>query len=323
MFIAKTRILCAAVLAMLTAGACGQPVPAEFVHNRIYVVAKLPDGSPLRFATDSGGGWNAIDAAAAGKLGLVSIGEMEVEGRKRPVFGFPEALKRAGIPAPSRDPWFDGRLVMADKREMMGADGFLGTRWFAERIWRIDYPKQTLTVEPEWKPMAGERTMPMGFQTDSGGQRALNFPRVTITVDDRPIDVLLDTGATATLTEAAAAEFKLKPGTQVATSFVVRSIYDEWRKRHPDWKVIERADALGGGTFPMIEVPRVTMAGISFGPVWFTMRRDMDFREWMSQSMDQPIDGAIGGSGLQYLHLVLDYPRALAHVSVGLGATLK
>ena len=64
----------------------------------------------------------------------------------------------------------------------------------------------------------------------------------------------------------------------------------------------------------MIEVPQVTIAGLSVGPVWFTQRPDAAFREWMSQMMDKPVDEAIGGSALKYLRVVLDYPGKTAYI---------
>ena len=65
----------------------------------------------------------------------------------------------------------------------------------------------------------------------------------------------------------------------------------------------------------MIEVPRVTVAGFTVGPVRFARRPDFNFAQWMSSMMDKPIVGAFGGSGLQYFRLVLDYPRATAWVT--------
>ncbi|HEY9066315.1 MAG TPA: hypothetical protein VIO33_15120, partial [Burkholderiaceae bacterium] len=64
---------------------------------------------------------------------------------------------------------------------------------------------------------------------------------------------------------------------------------------------------------PMIEVPRITVGGQTVGPVWFTQRSDANFREWMSQWMDKPIDGALGGSALKYFRVIVDYPGSAAY----------
>jgi len=153
----------------------------------------------------------------------------------------------------------------------------------------------------------GFQEIPMGFATDNG-QRALNFPRITMTVDGQDIDMLLDTGASAKLTPTAASALGFEAGMEVGTSFVIRSIFDQWKAAHPQWRTILAADARGG--FPMIEVPAVRLGGIDVGPVWFTLRPDPNFLEFMSQMTDAPVCGALGGSALKYLRVVLDYPGA-------------
>lgn len=62
----------------------------------------------------------------------------------------------------------------------------------------------------------------------------------------------------------------------------------------------------------MIEVPTVSVAGHSIGPVWFTRRADKNFHEFMSQWMDRKVDGAIGGNALRYFRITIDYPNAVA-----------
>lgn len=62
----------------------------------------------------------------------------------------------------------------------------------------------------------------------------------------------------------------------------------------------------------MIEVPRIIVAGLASGPVWFTVRPDANFSTYMSKWMDRPIVGALGGSGLRYFRVVADYPHERA-----------
>jgi hypothetical protein len=62
----------------------------------------------------------------------------------------------------------------------------------------------------------------------------------------------------------------------------------------------------------MIEVPHVTVAGFTVGPVWFAQKPDANFSGIMSPMMDKPVQGAFGGSGLRYFRIVLDYPKAMA-----------
>jgi hypothetical protein len=311
----------AVVLACLVASVAAQDLPAQFEHDRIHLTVTAPDRSSVRFYTDSGGGWNAIGKTAFERLRLRAVGQVDGPGGKLDVVEFPAWVAHAGVPVPAADePWLEGRLAVVPDQEMLGDDGFLGTRWFAGRVWKIDYPRQSFSVLPKFTPAAEDRPLALGFPTDENGKRELDFPRVEIVVDGKPIDVLLDTGATATLTEASAAAFQLKPGTRIGTSFVGKSIFEEWRKVHPSWRVVEAADTLMGHVFPMIEVPEVSLAGVRFGPVWFTLRPDANF-ERMSDSMDKQIHGAIGGSGLKYLRIVLDHPGAMAYVQKPVGGS--
>jgi hypothetical protein len=125
--------------------------------------------------------------------------------------------------------------------------------------------------------------------------------------------MLLDTGAMIRLTADAAPAFDVAPGTIVGGGFIMKAVFDEWHAKHPDWRVIEHGEAAPSGDGnAMIEVPRVTVAGFTVGPVWFARRRDTNFTEMMSSMTDKPVVGAFGGSGLQYFRLVLDYPRSSA-----------
>jgi len=117
------------------------------------------------------------------------------------------------------------------------------------------------------------------------------------------------------LTADGASAFHVDPGTIVGGGFIMKALFDEWHAKHPDWRVIEHGEAIGGAGNAMIEVPRVTIAGFAVGPVWFARRADVNFAQWMSSMMDKPIVGAFGGSGLQYFRLVLDYPHATAWIA--------
>ncbi|HKX42612.1 MAG TPA: hypothetical protein VJO99_15760 [Burkholderiaceae bacterium] len=291
-------------------------VPAEFRHDRIFVVAKTPDGTPVSFYTDSGGGFNAIRSSVAQRLGLVVQTEVDGDSGKTIRWTrYPAFMARSGIPRPPWEPGLKGRLVVTDE-DLFEVDGFLGGRWFGGRVWAIDYPASSLSMlPPGWKKPAdlAERRVPLGFHTNAHGRRDTHFPRITMVVDGEPLDMLLDTGATAQLTESSGTAYGLAAGTRVAASFITKSTFDKWASRHPDWKKVERADMGTGKAFPMIEVPRITVGAQTVGPVWFTQRPDAEFREWMSQWMDKPIEGAIGGSALKHFRVVIDYPGSAAY----------
>jgi len=88
------------------------------------------------------------------------------------------------------------------------------------------------------------------------------------------------------------------------------AIFDGWRKAHPDWPFVEKAEARTGAD--MIRVPLVEVAGQKVGPVWFTRRPDKAFDEFMSSMTDAPVVGALGGSGLRYFKITVDYTRRVA-----------
>jgi hypothetical protein len=157
---------------------------------------------------------------------------------------------------------------------------------------------------------AGHRVS-LGFKTDKDGQRLLNFPRIAATVDGETLDLLFDTGATVVLSPEALAKLGDKGPALRGTSFIAAVHFDAWRQKHPDWRVVENAD-LGVKGEPMIEVPAVTVAGYTVGPVWFTRRPDPNFHQGMSQYMDRQVEGALGGSALRFFRVTVDYPNAVA-----------
>jgi hypothetical protein len=301
------------VLLGLAGTALAQKLPAEFDHNRIRLAVPAPDGSTLHFTTDSGGGWNAIMRPAARRLKLPHVGTAPDDQHPLPLVAFPDFMVQAGVPAPlADDPYLQGKLIEADDAPWIEQDGFLGSRWFAGHVWRIDYGRHEMVAGKLATPAPGDHAVPLGFQVDEAGRRSTNFGRITVRIDDQDIDMLLDTGATARLTDESAAILKAPAGAFVGSSFIVKSQLDQWHAKHPEWRYIERGDAIGPRPLPMIEVPRVTVAGWTVGPVWFAEKPDANFAAWMSSMMDQPIRGAFGGAGLQYFRIVIDYPKAVA-----------
>lgn len=129
-------------------------------------------------------------------------------------------------------------------------------------------------------------------------------------IDGTDVPLLLDTGAETYLTTAALAALNDGGPQFRATSMIVASLFDAWHKKHPDWRVIE--DAQTTTHSPMIEVPRVDIAGVAVGPVWFTKRGDDAFHKFMSGMMAAQVEGALGGNALGHFRMTIDYPRAMA-----------
>jgi len=287
----------------------GMEVPSEFVHDQVWVTPQL-GGQQLRFFTDTGGGWNAISAGAARRHGMKIIEEGS-GGEPVRLVAFPAFDQGAGIPAPP-DHFRAGRLILGDDEQLAHKDGFLGARWFADGIWEFDYPAQRLRKLNHAPDMATECTVKLGFQMDDNGKRTMHFPSMQATIDGELLDVLLDTGATATLTERSAEVFKLPAGTPVATSFIEHEVFERWIQRHPEWRVVDEGDRKGEALWRMIEVSAIEIAGQTVGPVWFSEQPPGAFQKYMASMMDRPTWGALGGSALKYFRIVVDYPAARA-----------
>ena len=287
-------LISALALPAFAAGPEVERLPAEFVHDQIWLVPKV-QGRELRFFTDTGGGWNAISQKAVARLGLT--GEtIDVDGKPATLVEFPTFDSGQGLPAAPLH-FMEGRLMVTDSAQLHAdRDGFLGGRWFADGIWDFDYPRQRLSKLAS-APSAGT-PVPLGFQINAKGERSTHFPSIAVQVDGETLDMLFDTGATATLTEESGPVFGLPAGTPIGTSFIEKEVFDRWVAKHPDWRVLERADDKGDLPRRMIEVPGIVIAGHRTGPVWFAEQPPGAFQRYMASMM--------------YFRVVVDYPAATA-----------
>jgi hypothetical protein len=289
-------------------------LPTRYAEHRFYVEPVTLDGTKLEFFTDTGGGLFILSEAAE-RLGL-PVANLGGEGEERfLVTVLPEFRPEAWIPLPlarqGRIPlWSPSAGEQASSK--FTSDGMLGQDWFGGRTWTFDYPGRGLLLHPEGEVVEenAEHTVSLGFKTGDDGQRELNFPRIEVDVDGVTLDLLFDTGATTFLTADALTALKDGGAAERATSFITASTFEEWKRKHPGWRVIEEAETTTGE--PMIEVPSLTVAGHTVGPVWFTRRPDKNFHEFMSRFMDRKVEGALGGNSLRSFRVTVDYPRALA-----------
>lgn len=298
-----------------------QPLVAHFVEDRVLVDAPLAAGGHLRFFTDSGGG-NAtrLLQGATERLKLPtrapSQAELDELGRVPPdtrLLVGPLPLAPSAFPPPPELALVVTNLIGL-KDEPADSDGMLGNTWFAGHVWTWNYVAGTLALEPaDWSPPTGAQVVPIGLRPADGDGPALAFARIEVTIAGTPTSMLLDTGATTILTPEAAQRLG---GPRVrSTSMIVASVIAAWRQAHPEWRVIEHAQA--GTDSRMIEVPDVRIAGFQVGPVWFTERPDYNFKSLMSRMTDQPILGAIGGNAFHTLTMTIDYPHARAAFARG------
>ncbi|HEX5123355.1 MAG TPA: hypothetical protein VFV97_08905 [Rhodanobacteraceae bacterium] len=302
-----TTTLLLLVLAM--PAATGPTVlPAKFEADLVRVMPQTRDGKTITFYTDSGGGLFLTDAAVK-RLGLTP--ETQKAEGSEPAMDFvhlPAFEPNAAIPPPLAN---DGRIgVMPSAMAVKNGfteDGMLGEAWFGGRVWTWDYPAGRLVLEGSgWKPDASATRVPIGLKKGE-----TNFPRISIRVDGEAFDVLLDTGAMTTLKPDALATLGDKGPALRATSMIVDSRFSAWKKKHPDWRVIEAAQDKTNSA--MIEVPLVEIGGANVGPVWFTWRPDKNFHDYMSGMMDGKVEGAIGGNALSHFVMTVDYPGGAAY----------
>ncbi|HET7563347.1 MAG TPA: hypothetical protein VFJ96_00025 [Gemmatimonadaceae bacterium] len=294
-------------------------LPTHYDEGRFFVRPVTASGDTLDLYTDTGGGlW--LTGAVADSLKLPKQIAMIRNGKDTTyAVQLPAFKPDASIPVPLASPGhrvniFPAMMVMAQMRQSSIAhwSGMLGQEWFAGRMWTFDYPRGTLLLHApgDTLPHDPAHTVHVGFQHDTGVVHGLNFPRIRVSIDGDSLDLLFDTGAMTTLTDSALHVIDDGHAAERATSFIARSVYERWHAKHPDWRVIERAES--GTGLPMIEVPHVSVGGYTVGPVWFTMRADRNFHDYMTQFMDRRIEGALGGSALHYFRVTVDYPHSIA-----------
>jgi hypothetical protein len=303
--------------------ATAQVLPTVYEAGHFYAVPETVDGQKLKLVVDTGGGGGGgmywITAEAAKRLHLKThackLGDDSI-----PVADLPKYKPGLGLPPPAAS--LCGKVVMVQdvpKGYAWNAHDegqFSGSYLYSRGIWTFDYPDERLTLQGDsWRPDSAAHATHLGFQRDSHGQATSGYARITIRVDGKPLDMLLDTGATAHPT----AEGEKTSGTPTVnglgvTSYVVASVFERWHKAHPDWRVVVNGDAAFGPERPMplIEVPRVEIAGWSVGPMWFTERPDPAFHDMMSSMMDKQVEGAVGGNVFRHFVMTIDYPHETA-----------
>ncbi|MEA2553303.1 MAG: hypothetical protein QOJ65_1479 [Fimbriimonadaceae bacterium] len=284
----------------------GHPVqlPTEYFEHRFIATPTTVSGKKLRLFTDSAGGLILAEDVAQ-QLGLTAT----ADGTDKTA-PFPAFRDDSSIPPPIDATFY---LVPRKTIEQMGEnmDGMLGQQWFGGRVWTFDYHRKRLLWRapgdlPKHQP---QHEAKLYFQTDAKGNRNTDFARIEATIDGETLSFLLDSGATNVLSDEALKDIDdRRPGNR-ATSFLAKSVYERWHAKHPEWKVITAKTMTGQ---LMLRVPKITLGGFEVGPVWFSVQQDKAFHQYMAQWMDQPTEGALGGSAFKYFRMTVDWPNALA-----------
>jgi hypothetical protein len=277
-----------------------QKLPTEYVEDRFYVTPRTADGAKLRCYTDSGGGGAFLFDDRARTMKLPRTTKKSDEGTLETV-AWPPFAAGAAIPPTIDPPYW---IVLPHTGQWpKDIDCFLGQSWFGGRVWTFDYPGKTLWWRAPGDVPAHERAheAALTFRSDKKGARENQFPRIVVSIDGEELPLLFDTGAMIT-----------HAGVVRGGSFITARTFDKWHKKHPDWRVTDDGDEIGGKTLPVIEVPAVTVGGFTVGPVRFAKRADKNFDDFMSSMTAGHVEGALGGSALRYLRVTVDYPRAIA-----------
>ena len=234
------------------AAATGYVLPAELSTNRWFLNAKTAVGVPLRIYLDSAGGMY-LKRDAVMRLGLVVETEPTEGDNKFEVVPFP-GLADPRIPLPKLP-----RIPVMAGQAIGDSDGMFGAPWFSGHAFSFDYPARTLTLLDHGTPeVPPEHRLAVGFPRNDAGKVASPYGRIQMIVGGETLDMLLDTGADATLTDSAREALGGGP-VERATSFITKTVFNRWRAKHPDWHVIEHADQLpdkNEDAAPMIDCAR-------------------------------------------------------------------
>jgi len=297
--------------ASLAAILAAQPAPQTlYEHGLFYLEGESASGEAYLLFTDTGGGL-FIQEASASRLGLERIDGAPrrysasfLQGNAYPVP--PDGVLRAMDEGPPPAPPVEIEGVPPERW-----DGMLGAQWYAGHVWLFDYAegrmnaldpsaRATLLSSGTWS------RADVGVSRDDDG-KASGFVRVSAEIGGQSYEMLFDTGAMGALRGDITDSGLQTEYVWHATSFISQSVFDEWRAEHEDWRVIEGGDVLGASPADVIVAPHITIADQTIGPVWFSVKPDRNFSEFMSRFTDQPVTGAIGGSALQYGRWILDF----------------
>jgi hypothetical protein len=304
-------------------------LPSMFINReRFYIKIPTFAGDTLLAFGDSGGGISMLLPPTVEKKHLQSKLKIGILKGLLPVkyILFKDLVNDADIPPPFPLRSYTIRRPFARVAEpfllvppsggetklltqyMPEMDIFLGQNFFMGKAWTFDYIHQQiwvntpLTSNDEGKPGVQK----IGFKKNGNHENTFGHPSMFIEVNGEVINVLFDTGSSILLSGNGKKEMNTD-ATTIGGSFIAASIFDKWRKEHPEWKYYKEADK----THDIIEVPIVKIGGIEVGPVLFSKRADENWSKGMIQSMDKVVKGAIGGSAFKYLKITIDYNSEL------------
>ncbi|GAB2776956.1 hypothetical protein GCM10027275_19890 [Rhabdobacter roseus] len=296
-------------------------LPAQLIEGRFFLKIPTIKGDTILGYCDTGGGYTAIYRSAVAELGLASkVKVLDIEGDTTKYILAKEIYTNSDIPYPQIASYFKSHIdtpfleAPDDTREslflarLVNYQVFLGQFFFINHSWTFDYLTGRMYVNTSIrKDQSDQNVQVIRFKKDRTGNKKFGHPSMKLEIDGKVLDFLFDTGAMFLLSEHG----KNKLGVDVevtAGSFIATSVFNEWHRRHPDWRIIEKGELTGSD---LIEVPEVKVGNLTAGPVWFAKRPDEAWSKGMIGSMDKVVKGAIGGSFLHYFKVTIDYNSEL------------
>ena len=301
----------------------GKPVyiPSVLINGRFYIKIPTFNGDSILSFCDTGGGYTALYPSTVSKLHLQSkILELNIDGEKTNYIPAKDVINHPDIPLPFiqlyyqkyiNTPFFEvPESSKADDffSSYIPQEAFLGQFFFIGHAWTFNYPEGKILMNtPLARDGKYDNMQPIGFKKNRDGTKRFGHPSMQVEIDGQLIDVLFDTGASILLSKATQAALNVD-SKSIGGSFIAKSVFDDWRIKHPDWRFIEKGEVTGAD---MMQVPLVKVGSLTAGPVWFAKRPDEAWSRGMIGSMDKVVKGAIGGSFFQYFKVTIDYNSEL------------
>lgn len=297
-------------------------IPSYFDNGeRITFLLPTTNNDTIKAYTDTGGGFTALYPNTLKRLGLnkkiktdlnsksyILAKEVFKDKRFHPFLSenSKDLTNESFFAVPSQE------FIHEYSVNESEVQGFFGQYFFINHCWTFDYINRTVKIHQACNIDIGSlNAQKVGFKKDSNNIKLFGHPSINIKIEGEEIPMLFDTGATIELTESAQNILKRKK--EIGGSFIAKSIYEKWKKKHPNWKVIKGGNELvdGGKSYylDLIEVPLVVLGSFEVGPVWFAVRPDAAWSKGMIRSMDRVVKGALGGSALKYVSVTIDYPN--------------
>lgn len=294
-----------------------QLIPTSYEAGRFFATQEIGGANTVRLLVDTAGpsifGLYGMSDKAATRLNLSASPCKALGATLMAVKPFHSNLE---LPVAKGTPC--NSVAFVDSRfDATNLDGCLGAQYLMHFIWTFDYSKKQLWHEPDsWKPSSGMHATIMSLLKNERGEIVGGEPRITIWVEDEPIDMALVTGA-PTFT------IKFQGNTQPSysgSSYLAKSFVDQLLHDHPDCCSVVINDHQNR----MIEVQKIKVAGWLIGPVWFAEVPDAYFSHSSSglgRVVDKPVHGAAGPNIFGHFSMTLDYRKENAWFTCASGCS--